>query len=677
MANQRLNAIITIGGTVTGSLKSALGSTQKGLQKIGHEIRDLEKKQKALGQQIDAPMGRNVRNLRREYSQLGDEIDKVRKKQERIQQAHDGMGRGKDLISSGAKGVGVVGAIASFGVYPVVQAAKFETAMLGVAKKVDGARDKGGKLTDVYYNLRSEIQKLARELPVTHEELAQIMADGAGQGVAAKHLTAFTRTNAMMATALELPTDKVGENMGKIATLYKMPIPSLGRLGDTINYLDDNAMSTGGDIIEYLVRTGGAASMVNTTGDKMSALGSTLLSFGESTETASTATNAMFGKLAAADKGTKKFREAISEIGLTTKQVQEGMQKDAEGMVLTVMEAVNKMPEGKRLGILTDMFGMEHADTAGKLASGLKEYRRQIALANDPKAVGSVKRENDATHGTAASQWSIFQNRVNEVAISIGDILLPPVIQALGIIGSLTSGIADFLKANEAVVKPIMGVVGALLGVFGVFSLAKIALGGLIVGFWKLVAMATMNPLGLLIAALVVGATLIYQNWEPIEAFFIGLWEGIKYYAGVAWEGMKSAFLDHHPLGYVVKNWGALTKFFGNLFAGIKATIGDAIDWALRKISQVGDTWRAAKSMFGFGDDSGRPAAAPRRAASAPPPMASGRGNRTVQDNSQTTIHVTQPAGANGNAFARALATDNQRRAQGRQNSLLFDKPRG
>lgn len=676
MANQRLNAIITIGGTVAGSLKSALGTTQNGLKKIGQEIRDLEKKQKALGQQIDAPMGRNVFRLKQEYHQLGDAIDKARAKQERLKKADDGVGRGQALMASGAKGLGIVGAIASTGVYPVVQAAKFETAMLGVAKKVDEARDKSGQLTDVYYNLRNEIMQLARELPVAHEQLAEIMADGAGQGVAAEHLSAFTRTNAMMATALELPTDKVGENMGKIATLYKIPIPSIAKLGDTINYLDDNAMSTGGDIIEFLVRTGGAAAMVKTTDDKMAALGSTLLSFGESTETASTATNAMFGKLASADKGTKKFREAISAIGLTTKQVQQGMQIDAQAMVLTVMEAVNKMPEGQRLGILTDMFGIEHADTAGKLASGLKEYRRQIALAKSPKAVGSVKRENDATHGTAASQWSMFQNRVNEVAITIGDILLPPVIQALNIVGLLTSGIADFLKANEAVVKPIMTAVGAVLGVVAAFSLAKIAIGGMIVGFWKLVAIATMNPLGMLITALVVGAALVYQNWEPIKGFFIGLWEGITHYAGIAWEGLKTAFLNHTPLGLIVKNWGPLTKVFAYIFDTIKRTIGSAIDWALRKISTVGDTWRAVKSTFGFGDGGAAPAAGGRR----PPPMprmATGRGGRTVQDNSQTTIHVTQPAGSDGNAFARALAADNQRRAAGRQNNLLFDRPGG
>ncbi len=36
---------------------------------------------------------------------------------------------------------------------PVVMAAKFETAMLGIAKQLDGARDESGKLTKDFFNI--------------------------------------------------------------------------------------------------------------------------------------------------------------------------------------------------------------------------------------------------------------------------------------------------------------------------------------------------------------------------------------------------------------------------------------------------------------------------------------------------------------------------------------------
>lgn len=183
MANQRLNAIITIGGAVSGSLKSALGSTQSKLKGLGSTIRDLEKKQKVLGQQLDAPMGRNVRLLRQEYTKVGDELDKVRKKQKRITDAHEGMGQGKAMMASGATGVGIVGAVAKAGIYHVIEAAKFETAMLGVAKQVEGSRDKSGQLTQIYHDMAREVQLLGREMPIATNEIAEMVAAGARMGV--------------------------------------------------------------------------------------------------------------------------------------------------------------------------------------------------------------------------------------------------------------------------------------------------------------------------------------------------------------------------------------------------------------------------------------------------------------------------------------------------------------
>lgn len=675
MANQRLNAIITIGGTVTGSLKSALGSTQKGLKQIGQEIRDLQSKQKALGKTIDAPVGRNVFRLKQEYNQLGDAIEKARKKQEKLVNAQEGMGRGKAMMASGATGLGVVGAVASAGIYPVVQAAQFETAMLGVAKQVEGARDENGKLTQVYRDMAKQVQMLGREIPLATNDIAAMVAEGAKMGVAKEHLIDFTRTAGMMSAAFELPAGELAESMGKIANLYKVPIPAIGDLADQINWLDDNAMSTGSDIIDFLTRTGSSAAMVKITGGQMAALGSTLLTLGEGAETASTATNAMFGKLAAADKGTKKFREALVELGLSASAIQTGMQVDAETTLIKVMDAVNKLPETKRMGVLIDMFGMEHADTAGKLAGNTAEYRKQIGLANSDGAKGSMSKEADAQKATAAAQWTIFKNQVGEVAVNIGNILLPAVNAVLPVISTLVTGVADWVRENPKLATSIATVAASVLGAVGAMNSVKMAIGGVKFAFNALKLVTATNPLGLAFVVLTTAAVLIYQNWEPIKAFFLDIWDSIKSYAEVAWTWIKDAFLNYSPIGLVVKNWEPIKAFFTGLFDNIKDTVRAAIDWILNKIAKVGDVWNATKSFFGFGDGGSAPA--PRRVVSSPPPMATGRGNRTVQDNSQTTIHVTQPAGSDGAAFARALAKDNQRRAQGRQNNLLFDRPGG
>src|SRR5690606_41559861 len=69
-----------------------------------------------------------------------------------------------------------------------------------------------------------------------------------------------------------------------ISKLYGIPIPAIGNLADTINYLDDNAISKGGDIIEYMTRVGGVAGAVKIGSREVAALGSTLLTLGRSEE---------------------------------------------------------------------------------------------------------------------------------------------------------------------------------------------------------------------------------------------------------------------------------------------------------------------------------------------------------------------------------------------------------
>lgn len=363
MANKRLNATITIGGAITGALKSAIGQTRTGLDSIGKSITDLTKRQKELNRTIAdqeklGPAGSalRVQYANQELGAINKQIEALRKKQALIDQSSKGMAAGKGQMASAGMAIGATVAVASTAFVPVVQAAAFEKAMLGVAKQVEGARDESGKLTQVYYDMARQIQLLGRETPISTNQIAEMVAAGARMGVAKDELIGFTRTASMMASAFDLPAGQLAEQMGKIAGLFKIPIPNIGQLADTINYLDDNAISKGSDIIDFLTRTGGVAGSVKVTGQEMAALGSTLLTLGERSETASTATNALFQKFAAADKGTKKFKSALSEIGLSAAEVQKGMQVDAQGTILKVLDAVNKMPAEKRTGVVDEHF---------------------------------------------------------------------------------------------------------------------------------------------------------------------------------------------------------------------------------------------------------------------------------------------------------------------------------
>lgn len=104
MANQKLNATITIGAALSGSVRTAIGGLSGALNRVGDEIAGIVRQQRALDRQRTqwAKQGKAVDELDQEYQQLGATLDQLRRKQERLNAVQDGIGNvGSALASTG------------------------------------------------------------------------------------------------------------------------------------------------------------------------------------------------------------------------------------------------------------------------------------------------------------------------------------------------------------------------------------------------------------------------------------------------------------------------------------------------------------------------------------------------------------------------------------------------
>ncbi len=115
-----------------------------------------------------------------------------------------------------------------------------------------------------------------------------------------------------------------------------------------------------------------------------------------------------------------------------------------------------------------------------------------------------------------------------------------------------------------------------------------------------------MNPIGLAITAIAVGAYLIYRYWAPIKAFFMGLWAQVKTAFNGGLLGMGQLILNWSPLGLFYKAFAAVLRWFGvklpadftgfgamllnGLMRGITAKLSAAKAplWALATASKTG-----------------------------------------------------------------------------------------
>lgn len=573
------------------------------LQDAGISTKSLSGHERQLREQIDATNA--------SISTQNQRLAALNARESRAAKLRSNFGKSREMVgvtaTAGASAV-ATGAAAGLPILAMVKNySSFEDAMAGVAKQVDGARDDNGKLTQTYYDMGAAIKKMGESIPMATTDIAALVEGGARMGIQGKdNLLEFARVAATAATAFELPADQVGESLARIAQLYKLPIKNVSQLGDAINYLDDNAMSKGSDIIEVMQRTAGITASVGMSFKDAAALGSTFLTLGASAEIAGTATNAMIRELAIATQQPKRFQKGLAAVGLEAKAVQDGMAKDATGTIQKVLDAVSKLPKAEQLGVMTELFGKEYGDDAAKLAANIGEYRRQLELVNSTKGSGSMQREGDIRSEALSARWQMTQNRLFNLSSALGETLRPTLIELVDGFNRIIERVNTWATQNPTLVASLLKVaagIAALSAGFGVvalgiagalgpflavrFALSMMGLkiptllgllrvlavafsGGLVtairavsIALWGLAA----NPVALAIAAVVAvlagAGYLIYQNWDQVKLYFANAWTEIKagFSGGIG--GILTTLANFSPIGLIYQAFAGVLSYLG------------------------------------------------------------------------------------------------------------------
>ncbi len=564
-----------------GGLKYQLGEMQQRLQRNREALNNAGVSTNKLGE--------HQRRLRTELASTNQQLDEQKTKlaaaaqlAARQRAARADYDRGlaqRDRLAGASATAGVAGAAAAVPVIAAVRAySTLEDAMLGVAKQVAGARDDAGNLTPVYYEMREEILRIARDTPMATTEIAALTEGAARMGIQGReNLLNFTRTAAMSATAFELPAEQISEDMGKIAGLYKIPIANIEELGDAINWLDDNAQSKGGDIINVMQRMGGVA-------DKLSyrqaaALGSTFLSLGAAAEVAASASSAMVRELSIATMQGKRFQAGMDAIGMRSEDIERAMSVDAMGTIQDVLEAVKQLPAEDQMRVTTQLFGKEYGDDAAKLANNMDELRRQIDLVNSAESRGSMAREASAKNAALSSQQVMAANRMSEAWARAGETMRPTLMQLSTAFANVLDRVNSWMQANPRLTSAIMHGVAAFSGLLLVFAGITAAMAAMMgpmlmvrYGFALLAArgltlstvganmanvlfkglgvvgnallwlgrLASAHPIAAFVTALALGALYVWRNWDTIGPKFHAIKNSVIAAISAAWDAIQA-----------------------------------------------------------------------------------------------------------------------------------------
>lgn len=314
----------------------------------------------------------------------------------------------------------------------VVKAAiDYESAFAGVKKTVDETA------TVSYQKLSDGIRQMAKELPASAVEIANV-AEVAGQlGIKTEDILSFSRTMIDMGESTNLSAEEAATAIAKVANIMGLTSNDYSRFGASVVDLGNNFATTEKDIVEMTNRLAAGGKLAGLSTPDILGLATAMSSVGIEAEAGGTAmvqTLTGIGKaVSGVGKGAKEKLELIAQIAGTTSESfsQAWKEKPAEALQSFIKGLQKAHEEGKNMdGILSDL-GMKGIRQGNMLKS--------LALASD-KMSAAVNRSNQAwkentaltneankRYETTESQLKMFRNQLTDIAIEFGG----PLIKAL------------------------------------------------------------------------------------------------------------------------------------------------------------------------------------------------------------------------------------------------------
>lgn len=511
MAENVKGIVVEIGGDTKGlskaisSLNSEIRGTQSELNKVNRllkldptNIDLLKQKEQLLGEQIKNTENKveSLRNAKKKADQEMADGTEINQKQYRelVRELTSAELKLKDLQAEASKSRAALAqvsavtgeiaeksgniakkfapaslAFAGAGVAATKAAVEFESAFAGVEKTVDGT-------TEQLAALRQGILDMAEEIPASTTEIAAV-AEAAGQlGIATDDVLDFTRVMIDLGEATNLSADEAASALAKFANITGTTADEYSKLGSTIVDLGNNFATTERDIVEMATRLASAGTVAGLSEQDILALSTAMSSVGINAEAGGTAmTQTMTAISKAVSAGGDDLETFAKIAGVSASEFADMWGNEPIDAISAFIGGLGKMNEnGEDTIAVLDKLGL----------SGIRQSNmlRALALASDvlDDAVTTantawdenIALSNEASkrYATTESQMKILRNGLNNLAISIGDILLPIINK---IVAGLQNAIDWFSNLDDGVKKTILivgGLIAAISPVAGIIS---------------------------------------------------------------------------------------------------------------------------------------------------------------------------------------------------------------
>lgn len=619
-------------------------------QLLGDQIKKTENKVESLRnakKQADAEMASGTEVNQKQYRELVRELEsaelKLKDLQAEASRSHASLAQVSAVTGEISTKAGSIAksfapisvALAGVGVAAGKASIEFESAFAGVEKTVDGTEEQLAAL-------RQGILDMATEIPASTTEIAAV-AEAAGQlGIATDDVLDFTRVMIDLGEATNLSSDEAASALAKFANITGTTADEYSRLGSTIVDLGNNFATTERDIVEMATRLASAGTIAGLSEQDILALSTAMSSVGIQAEAGGTAMTQTLSAISKAvseggdDLNTfakvagvsaEKFAQMWSDDPITAIQGFIGGLGDMNANGEDVLAVLDELGlSGIRQSNMLQSLALASGVLGDAVTTANNAWEENVALSN----------EASKRYETTESQLKILKNGLNNLAISIGDILLPIINKIVGGLQNVIDWFSNLDNSTKKTILVVGGLVAAISPVAGIISgiagvISKLT-GTVLPALTNAINFIIANPIVGIIAAIVGLVTLIATKGDEIQAilqkvddFLQGVFTtdwtqsfGIlgnilnAFFATVksVWDSIKSVFdgiIDFIRgvfTGDWERAWKGVQEIFAGLFKGLVAIakaplngiialinmVIDAINWMINGINSISFT---------------------------------------------------------------------------------------
>lgn len=491
----------------------------------------------------------------RRTEQYNNQLERERQALARVTQARERYSRAQEtagkLKTGGALAIGAAAA----GGYA---AGRFLQPAIGFGKEMSRvqALTRIDKNSPQFKALREQALKLGSETQFTASDAASGQSFLAMAGFTPQAIQAALPgvLNMALAGGVELgETADIGSN---ILTQFNLTADQMDRVGDTLTAAftrTNTDLRTLGETMKY---TGPVAAKLGISLEEAAAMAGMLANNGLRGSDAGTAMRASLSRLASPPKAAA---DALKELGVSVADAR-GKMRPMEDVLLDLYKATQKYGQVDQVSFFKDIAGEEafvglQTLVAAAGSGELQKLTRELQGARgEAGRVAKVMADNlDGDLKNLDSAWEGLR-------IRISDLVDGPLRSVTQWLTRVLEKITSLAQAHPVLTRQLLIAGGALLAmtatigslslVIGVLygKLATLRLGfdiltrsmnvirvlpalwGMVTGSVSLLGGAIgalFSPVGLIVAALAGAAVLIWKYWDPIRAFFAGVFSGI------------------------------------------------------------------------------------------------------------------------------------------------------